>query len=154
MRHVRLTALTMGVVLAIAACSSSASPTPSAGAPTLAPATPTAAPSGAASVAPASVVPSTGPSAAPPAASSAATGDAVSIADFSFQPAALTVPVGTTVKWTNNDSTGHTVTADDGSFTSQRLGSGTTFSQTFAKAGTFAYHCSIHTGMKGIVTVK
>ncbi len=150
MRPARLAALTIGLVFAIAACSSSASPTPSTPAATLAPATPTAA----ASVAPASVAPSTAPSVAPPAASSAATGDAVSIADFSFQPAALTVPVGTKVTWTNNDSTGHTVTADDGSFTSDRLGSGTTFSQTFAKAGTFAYHCSIHPGMKATVTVQ
>ena len=150
----RFAALTAVVALAIAACSSSASPTPSAAAPTLAPATPTAAASVAASVAPASVVPSTVPSTAPSAPASGATGDAVSIADFSFQPAALTVPVGTKVTWTNNDSTGHTVTADDGSFTSDRLGSGTTFSQIFAKAGTFAYHCSIHPGMKATITVQ
>jgi plastocyanin len=154
MRHARLAALTAAAVLAIAACSSSASPTPSAAAPTLAPATPPVASSGGASVAPASVVPSTAPSIAPSAGSSAATGDAVSIADFSFQPATLTVPVGATVKWTNNDSTGHTVTADDGSFKSERLGSGAAYSQTFATAGTFAYHCSIHPGMKGTITVQ
>jgi plastocyanin len=45
------------------------------------------------------------------------------------------------------------VTADDGAFRSDRLGSGATFSQTFAKAGTFAYHCAIHPGMTGTVTV-
>jgi plastocyanin len=78
----------------------------------------------------------------------------VAIANFSFQPATITVPVGTTVTWTNNDSASHTVTADDGSFKSESLGSGATFSQTFATAGTFAYHCAIHSTMKGTVVVK
>jgi plastocyanin len=78
----------------------------------------------------------------------------VSIASFSFQPAALTVSVGTTVTWTNNDSANHTVTADDGAFTSGTLGTGGTFSQTFATAGTFAYHCSLHSSMKGTITVQ
>ena len=50
--------------------------------------------------------------------------------------------------------TAHTVTADDGSFDSKSLASNATFSQTFAKAGTFAYHCAIHPGMKGTVTVQ
>ena len=71
----------------------------------------------------------------------------MSIASFSFQPASLTVSVGTTVTWTNNDSASHTVTADDGSFKSGTLGKGETFSQTFATAGTFAYHCAfLHDG--------
>ena len=46
------------------------------------------------------------------------------------------------------------MTADDGSFDSKSLASNATFSQTFAKAGTFAYHCAIHPGMKGTVTVQ
>ena len=78
----------------------------------------------------------------------------MSIASFSFQPAALTVSVGTTVTWTNNDSASHTVTADDGSFKSGTLGKGETFSQTFATAGTFAYHCAIHSSMTGTITVQ
>jgi plastocyanin len=132
MRHARLAALTV-VLLVAAACSGTSSSAPSV--------PPSAAPSAAASLAP--------PSAAPP----AGTGSTVSIANFSFQPAAITISVGTTVTWTNNDSAGHTVTADDGSFKSDKLGSGATFSQTFATAGTFAYHCSIHSSMKGTVTV-
>jgi plastocyanin len=91
--------------------------------------------------------------AAQSAAAPAAGGSAVSIANFAFAPASMTVSVGTTVTWTNTDSTNHTVTADDGSFKSDKLGTGTTFSQTFTKAGTFAYHCSIHSSMTGTITV-
>ena len=133
MRNTRLLTLIVPAMLAIVACSGSGTTAPSAPQPS--------APSGAASAA---------PSAAP----SDATGSAVSIANFSFKPAVITVSVGTTVTWTNNDSAGHTVTADDGSFTSDTLGSGATFSRTFATAGTFAYHCSIHPSMKGTVTVR
>jgi plastocyanin len=90
---------------------------------------------------------------APSAAAPAAGGSAVSIANFAFAPASMSVAVGTTVTWTNTDSAGHTVTADDGSFKSDKLGTGTTFSQTFTTAGTFAYHCSIHSSMTGTITV-
>jgi plastocyanin len=132
MRHARLAALTVAVTLAIAACSGTSTPAPSV---------------------PPSVAPSAAASAAPSTAASAATGSAVSIANFSFQPPTMTIAVGTTVTWTNNDSTGHTVTADDGSFKSDKLATGASFSQTFAKAGTFAYHCSIHPSMTGTITV-
>jgi plastocyanin len=85
---------------------------------------------------------------------SAAAGQAVTIQDFKFSPDAITVPVGATVTWTNADSTQHTVTADDGSFDSGPLDSGATFSQTFATAGTFTYHCNIHSNMTATVTVQ
>ena len=78
----------------------------------------------------------------------------MSIASFKFEPATLTVSVGTTVTWTNDDSASHTVTADDGSFTSGTLGKGGTFSQTFATAGTFAYHCAFHSSMTATITVQ
>ena len=77
----------------------------------------------------------------------------VTIKDFSFQPAALGVAIGTAVTWTNDDTTGHTVTADDGSFDSGTVAPGTTFSQTFSTAGTFAYHCNIHPSMTATITV-
>lgn len=77
----------------------------------------------------------------------------VQIAGFAFAPANLTVPVGSTVTWTNGDSTTHTVTADDGSFDSGQLAQGATFSQVFATAGTFTYHCAIHSSMKATITV-
>jgi plastocyanin len=148
MRHARLAALTVAVTLAIAACSGTSTPAPSV--------LPSVAPSAAASAAPstaASAAPSAAASAAPSTGASAATGSAVSIANFSFQPPTMTIAVGTTVTWTNSDSAGHTVTADDGSFKSDKLATGATFSQTFAKAGTFAYHCSIHLSMTGTISV-
>ena len=80
--------------------------------------------------------------------------NAVSIANFAFSPASITVKVGDSVTWTNNDSTTHTVTADDNSFSSGDLAPGATFSFTFSKAGTFAYHCSIHPSMTGTVVVQ
>jgi plastocyanin len=132
MRHARLAALIFPAILVLAACSGSSTKAPTA--------PPSTAPPPAASAA---------PSAAPP----AATGSAVSIAGFAFAPAALTISVGTTVTWTNNDSASHTVTADDGSFKSGTLANGATFSQTFSTPGTFAYHCGIHASMTGTITV-
>jgi plastocyanin len=89
-----------------------------------------------------------------PAASQPGAGSgAATIVDFAFQPTALTVAKGAAVTWTNSGSVGHTVTADDASFTSDTIAAGTTFSHTFDTAGTFAYHCSIHSQMKATVTV-
>jgi plastocyanin len=118
------------LALAMAACSSAATSPPAAAPP-------------AASV-------------APPAASAGPAGGAASakIVDFGFTPATLTVKPGTTVTWTNTGGASHTVTADDGSFASGTLAGGATFSQTFAKAGTYAYHCSIHHSMVATVVVQ
>ena len=79
---------------------------------------------------------------------------AVAISGFAFSPKTVTVTVGDTVTWTNSDSTSHTATADDGSFDTGTLGNGATGSATFATAGTFAYHCSIHAAMTGTITVE
>jgi plastocyanin len=103
----------------------------------------------------------TTPAATPPATTSgssstaapAAAGTAVSIANFAFSPAEVTVKVGDTVTWTNNDSVPHTVTGAD--FDSGQLVPGATFPHTFTKAGTFAYKCTIHPSMApGKVTVQ
>jgi plastocyanin len=88
----------------------------------------------------------------PMAPAAAATTDAA-IADFAFSPKTLSVTVGDTVKWTNGDEFPHTVTADNGSFESDSLSDGETFSHTFGQAGTFAYHCDIHESMTGTVQV-
>ena len=82
------------------------------------------------------------------------TGNSVSIANFAFSSSSLTVASGTKVTWTNNDATAHTVTADDGSFDSGNIAPGGTYSHTFSAQGTYAYHCSIHTTMKGKVVVN
>ncbi len=78
---------------------------------------------------------------------------AVAITNFAFNPATITVKVGTTVTWTNNDSAPHTITADDGSFNSGDIGQGKTYSHTFSSAGTFPYHCTVHPFMKATVVV-
>jgi plastocyanin len=78
----------------------------------------------------------------------------VEINNFMFTPQTLTVAVGTTVTWKFDDSTQHTVTADDNSFESSPMSNGQTFTHTFSAAGTVAYHCSIHPEMTATITVK
>ncbi len=78
----------------------------------------------------------------------------VQIKNFSFSPSASTVKKGVTVTFTNSDSVGHTVTADDGSFDTGNINSGASQTITFSKAGTFTYHCSVHPTMKGTITVQ
>lgn len=77
---------------------------------------------------------------------------AVTIENFAFSPAELTVPAGTTVVWTNNDSGQHTVVGDD-DLSSPRLGQADTYEHTFTTAGTYAYACGIHPSMRGTVVV-
>jgi plastocyanin len=71
-----------------------------------------------------------------------------------FMPMTLTVAVGATVTWKFDDSTAHTVAADDNSFTSPTLANGKTYTHTFTTAGTVKYHCSIHPFMTGTINVK
>ena len=78
----------------------------------------------------------------------------VKIDNFSFGPAALTVPVGTTVTWTNRDDIPHTVVSTDGVFKSKVLDTDEKFSYTFTKAGEYPYFCSIHPKMTGKVVVQ
>jgi amicyanin len=79
--------------------------------------------------------------------------NAVTIDNFKFDPATLTVPVGTTVTWTNNDEEPHTIAAKDGSFHSPTLDTKGTYSFTFSKPGSYDYICSIHPFMTGTVVV-
>jgi len=80
----------------------------------------------------------------------------VKIDNFTFGPAALTVPVGATVTWTNKDDIPHTVvsTDDPKAFKSKVLDTDEKFSFTFSKAGTYPYFCSIHPKMTGKVIVQ
>lgn len=78
----------------------------------------------------------------------------VTILNFAFGPQTITVAPGSTVVWTNKDSVNHTVTSDTGAWTaSGNLATGQSFSHTFAKAGTFPYHCAIHPSMTAKVIV-
>jgi amicyanin len=82
-------------------------------------------------------------------------GTEVSMEGIAFEPAEITVSVGDTVTWTNNDSVPHDVTAD--SFSSGEAGGmagGDVFEHTFEEAGTFDYVCTVHPGMEGTVVVE
>ncbi len=77
----------------------------------------------------------------------------VTIQDFSFSPASITSHVGQKITWTNKGPSPHTATSDTGAWDSGTLNPGATFSWTPNSAGTFTYHCSIHSSMKGTVVV-
>lgn len=125
MRHLRLLSISLLTVAALAAC----------GAPAASPA-------------------ATTPAATSPAATSPAAGaGAVTIIDFAFQPATLTVKVGDTVTWTNQGDSSHTVKWSDGTPESDQLAKAATYTRTFDVAGSFAYVCGIHGEMTGTITV-
>lgn len=89
-------------------------------------------------------------SAGSPALTRAAT-HAVTISDFAFAPATLTIAVGDTVTWTNEDAIEHTATG--AGFDSGLLAQGASFSHTFTAAGTFDYVCTPHPTMTGRIVV-
>jgi plastocyanin len=131
-RRPLLAVVALMAVLAVAGCGSSGGGT-----------------SSSASSTPASTAtPTSGGSAA------ASGGSTVEIANFMFTPMTLTVSAGTTVTWKFDDSTPHTVAADDNSFMSPPMSKGQTYTHTFATAGTVKYHCSIHPFMTGVIVVK
>jgi plastocyanin len=90
---------------------------------------------------------------AQPSAPASTTQDAITIQDFNFGPATLTVKAGAQVTVTNRDSTTHTATANGGAFDTGDLDPGKSKTITLAKAGTYAYHCQIHSFMKGTIVV-
>lgn len=95
-------------------------------------------------------------SSAPAGGSSATSGGpaTVTVKNFSFSPADLTVPTGTKVTWRFEDAVQHNVTANNGTFKSPDLRKGQSYSYTFHKPGTYAYICTIHQYMHGTVIVK
>ena len=126
MRIPKLTGLLIAASLAIGACSAGSTPSPAATAP---------------------------PASVPPSAGGGGSASAVTMQNLAFNPAALTVKVGTKVTWTNQDGIAHTVTFDTGGATSDLLVTGATYEQTFSTAGTLAYHCKVHPTMTGTVMV-
>lgn len=77
----------------------------------------------------------------------------INISGMAF-PASITVTKGISVIWFNADGFTHTVTSDDGtSFNSGNIVSKASFKYVANKAGTFTYHCNIHAGMTGNLTV-
>ena len=87
-----------------------------------------------------------------PAQAGAAANAQADIKDFTHSD--LTVNVGTTVTWTNQDNVSHTSTSDDPLWNSGRLASGKSFSFTFTVPGTHSYHCDIHPSMMATITVN
>ena len=78
----------------------------------------------------------------------------VKIANFTFEPPVLTVKVGMTVTWVNDDDIPHLVSEKDGKFRSSALDTDATFSQTFKDAGTIEYFCVLHPHMTGKIVVE
>jgi plastocyanin len=115
----------------------------------------------AAAKAPATTKPAdTGTSGSSGGATAGANGKNVVMKDISFKPSSVTVPKGGSVTWTNEDTVGHDVTKISGpgpsfkSGTAGGLNGGDTYKQTFTKAGTVKYVCTVHPGMEGTVVVK
>ena len=80
---------------------------------------------------------------------------AVKIDNFSFSPATITVPTGTTIRWTNRDDSPHTVVSEDKTmFKSKVLDTDEQFTYTFTKPGIYSYFCSIHPKMTAKVVVQ
>jgi plastocyanin len=73
-----------------------------------------------------------------------------------FKPDNITIKVGDTITWINNDSYGHKIIASNGEFNSgnRYIASGKTFSFTFTKEGTYFYTDESHPSMKGTITVS
>jgi plastocyanin len=86
--------------------------------------------------------------------SSSAPGTQVKMQNIAFSPAKLTVKLGTTVTWTNEDTAAHNVVADSGAtFRSKDFRLGQTYKFTPTKAGTIKYECTLHPGMSGELDV-
>jgi plastocyanin len=77
----------------------------------------------------------------------------ITIDNFTFAPAELTVKVGTTVTWTNHDDIPHTIVSA-GKFRSKTLDTDNSFSFTFTAAGDYKYFCSLHPHMTGTIKVE
>jgi plastocyanin len=78
----------------------------------------------------------------------------VTIDNFTFAPAEITVSVGSTVTWENRDDIPHTVVEKNKLFRSKALDTGDSYSFTFASAGTYDYFCGLHPHMVGKIIVK
>lgn len=86
---------------------------------------------------------------------SATSTKAVTIKDYIYKPASITVPKGATVTFTNRDSTAHTATSkESGVFESGPIETGKSAKVTLDKSGTFTYYCLFHPFMKGTIVVE
>lgn len=88
-----------------------------------------------------------------PAAPAAGARKTVAMKGMNFAPASITIKVGDTIVWNNDDDRDHTVVAGANAFKSENIRPGGSFSYTFTKAGTFTYTCTYHPRMKGTIVV-
>jgi len=108
----------------------------------------------------ATTAPSAAPSSAPSAAAAACTPStaagtvAVSIKDFEFAPAAITAKVGDVITFTNAGGVKHSATLDVGDCTTGVLAAGAAGGLTFSAAGTYPFHCQIHSAMTGTIEIS
>ena len=77
----------------------------------------------------------------------------VAIGNFTFDPPALTVPVGATVTWVNRDDIPHTATSATGLFGSPALDTDEHFAFRFDQPGSYRYFCKLHPHMSGTIEV-
>jgi plastocyanin len=81
----------------------------------------------------------------------------ITIKNFAFSPAMLTIKTGSTVTWKNQDTAPHQIASDPGtpvSFSSDSLANGASYQFTFTQPGTYTYYCTIHPNMKGTIIVQ
>jgi plastocyanin len=141
--------LTLFAGLALAACGGGATPTATSTAASTAGATPTtAATSGATAT-----TGGGGGTADDISCDDGIVGSQVTIIDFEFQPSTIAADADNTVNWKNNAERTHTVTFDNGKDCGSLAG-GDSLTVLFLAPGTYTYHCSIHSSMKGTVTVS
>jgi plastocyanin len=76
------------------------------------------------------------------------------IQNMAFNPLTITVTAGTTIKWTNKDAVGHTVTSNSGLFDSGTISNSGIYSHLFSTAGSYPYHCTVHPSMTASVIVN
>ena len=77
-----------------------------------------------------------------------------SLTTTAYSPNPVTVAVGTTVTWVNNDTSTHNSTADNGAFATGSIAPGASGNVKLQTAGTFVYHCTIHPGMVATIVVQ
>jgi len=78
----------------------------------------------------------------------------IDIADFTFAPSNVSVPVGARVTWINRDSAPHDATANEAGWATDTLNDGDSGTIEFTEPGSFEYHCSIHPYMRGVISVR
>src|SRR5689334_8926351 len=77
-----------------------------------------------------------------------------SLTTTAYSPNPISVSVGTTITWVNNDSTAHTATSNTGAFDTGTIAAGGQVSRQFNSAGAFPYHCTFHPGMVATINVQ